>query len=67
MKKIIGYQIVDLDTHKYPDGMFSFEVIVNIEDVHQELITLREKDDTNWIIMPIFEDTVENPELVYLS
>ena len=60
MKKIIGFQIVDKGKN-IPEGFYSFEVFINIDDVIQELVTLQNK---KWLIEPIFEGDIEEPTFV---
>jgi len=60
LKKIIGFQIVD-KTQNIPEGFYSFEVFVHMDDVLEELQQLQNK---KWLIEPIFEGDIEDPTFI---
>lgn len=60
MKIIVGFQIVDKNKN-IPEGFYSFEVFVHIDDVVDELQQLQNK---KWLIEPIFEGDIENPTFI---
>lgn len=60
MKIIVGFQIVDKNKN-IPEGFYSFEVFVHMDDVVDELQQLQNK---KWLIEPIFEGDIENPTFI---
>ena len=65
MRKFLGYQIVDEDTHDVPEGFYSFTVIVDALKLTSFFETQKGEDEPcKWIVIPIFEGDVEEPTFV---
>ena len=60
MKKLIGFQPLERDTFKYPEDVFSFMVYT-----HEGLdLYLDLHPGNNFILIPIYEDTIEEPTII---
>lgn len=68
MENIIGYQIESNDgLHEIPECFYSFEILSTIELAElwlkHEAIT-SENGNFRWVIVPVFENIIENPTFI---
>ena len=64
-KKIIGYQIVSKNEPEMPEGLWSFEIFVALEDAREYLETeVRPEERDKYTIISIREDDIEDPYFI---